>query len=213
MKVQWIIGALACAAAFGAQAQYKYIGPDGRVVYSDQPPPPTAKVLEKKVPTAPQSSGASDLPFGLQQAMKTAPVSLYTSGNCGAPCNDGRSLLTQRGIPFTEKTVNTQEDAAEFGKTINSKQLPVLTVGSTKLVQFASDQWNTALTAGGYPTSSQLPSGFRNPAPSALAQVAAPAAAAPGNQQAANPGAPSTAQSSGPASSDGGTKPSWFKGF
>ena len=49
--VRWrsvfVLAGLLLAAA-SASAQYKSIGPDGRVTYSDQPPPKTARVVEQK---------------------------------------------------------------------------------------------------------------------------------------------------------------------
>ena len=36
------------------------------------------------------------------------PVTLYTSTNC-APCGAGRTLLASRGIPFSERTVATND--------------------------------------------------------------------------------------------------------
>ena len=214
MKLHWIIAALACAAAFSAQAQYKYIGPDGRVVYSDQPPPPSAKVLKKDAGGA-QSAGAGgpDFPYALGQAVKSNPVTLYTAPSCGAPCNDGRNLLNARGIPFTEKTISTPEDVAEFTKTINTQQIPVLMVGRNKLAPFAPDDWNGALTSAGYPAASQLPPGYKNPTPTNVAQNTAPATpatpTAPAAPAANAPGAPSAP----PAAAGGGERPGWFKGF
>jgi len=211
MKVQWIIGVLACATAFGAQAQYKYIGPDGRVVYSDQPPPPTAKVLDKKALGGAQSTGGADFPYALQQAFKAAPVTLYTAPSCGVPCNEGRSLLTQRGIPFTEKIISTPEDATEFMKTVNSQQIPVMMLGKSKFAPFVRDDWNNALTGVGYPATSQLPPGYKNPTPTNVAQ-STPAAtpATPAN----NAGTTASTAPSAPAQpADDGSKPAWFKGF
>jgi Domain of unknown function (DUF4124) len=208
MKVRLSIALLLLAAAGAAQAQYKYIGPDGRVVYSDQPPPPSAKVLEKK-PLPGSAASAGELPFALQSAMKTFPVTLFTAPNCGAPCSDGRTLLNQRGIPFTEKTVKTAEDAAAFQKQTSSQQLPVLLVGSGKQPQFDRDAWTAALDAAGYPATSQLPKDYRNPAPTSVAQASStPGTTAPG-QTAVTP----VSQGQGPAPESGGDKPAWFKGF
>ncbi|MDB5806854.1 MAG: hypothetical protein JWN73_4176 [Betaproteobacteria bacterium] len=209
MKMRWIIGVMACAAAFGAQAQYKYIGPDGKVVYSDQPPPPNAKVLEKKGMSS-GSAGSSDLPFALQTAVKNSPVTLYTAPSCGAPCNDGRALLNQRGVPFSEKTISTPEDVTEFTKAVNAKQVPVLMVGKSKLSPFQPEDWNGALTNAGYPATSQLPQGYKNPSPTNFAQAASPPAAT--TAAPANNTAPPTGQAAAPAG-DSSNKPSWFKGF
>jgi hypothetical protein len=120
-------------------------------------------------------------------------------------------MLTQRGIPFSEKTISSPEDTAEFAKTINSKQLPVLMVGKNKLAPFSPDDWATALTSAGYPTSSQLPPGYKNPAPTRVAQ----------NTEAAKVPAPGTPATTGdgagpPPAGDTpsqGNTPSWFKGF
>jgi len=205
MKLQSIIGVLACLFALSAQAQYKYIGPDGKVVYSDQPPPPNSKVLEKKAMPAGSGTAGSDLPFALAQAVKTAPVTLYTAPNC-ASCTSARTMLNQRGIPFTEKTVSTQEDAAAFAKVNSAGQVPVLSVGATKLTPFSPEDWNNALTTAGYPASSQLPPGYKAPPVTNLAQNTPPAPATSTNAAATAPGAP-------PAAAPADTKPAWFKGF
>jgi glutaredoxin len=201
MKLQSIIGVLACLLALSAQAQYKYIGPDGKVVYSDQPPPANAKVLEKKAMPSGAGANASDLPAPLAQAVKTSPVTLYTAPNCPS-CTNARAMLNQRGIPFAEKTVSTPEDAAAFNKVNSAGQVPVLTVGATKLAPFSPDDWNNALTTAGYPANSQLPPGYKAPPVTNLAQNSPPAQAT---------GA--TAAPAAPPAAAADTKPSWFKGF
>lgn len=209
MKLQATVGALALCAAFAAHAQYKYIGPDGKVVYSDQPPPPNAKVLDKKALPS-NNSPTADFPYALAQAVKSAPVTFYSAPNCPS-CNDARSMLNKRGVPFTEKTVSTPDDATAFTKTINSSgQVPVLVVGATKLMPYVPDDWSSALTNAGYPAASQLPPTYRNPQPTNLAQNTAPAAPANSAPAAGTPAAPAApAQPGAPA----GDRPAWFKGF
>jgi hypothetical protein len=99
--------ALACTATMDAHAElYKWVGEDGKVTYSDTPPPRSAKKVEKK---SIEISGpdATDLPFELADARKKNPVTLYTAANC-VPCEEGRALLNARGIPFSEKKDGTQ---------------------------------------------------------------------------------------------------------
>ncbi|HEY4374629.1 MAG TPA: glutaredoxin family protein [Burkholderiales bacterium] len=210
MKLQSTIGMLALLAAFGAHAQYKYVGPDGKVVYSDQPPPSGAKVLDKKGLPA-QSTGGPELPYALKSASQTYPVTLYTAGNCGTPCSEGRNYLVKRGIPFTEKTVNTADDAAKFKKDLSTDKLPVLTVGNSKQTQWQQDGWASALNAAGYPADSQLPQGYKNPAPAPVAPPAATSQTA--SNQGAAPAANGAPSAPPPAASSGGDKPTWFKGF
>jgi glutaredoxin len=160
--------------AGAAQAQlYKWVGPDGKVTYSDTPPPSSARQVEQKSVAA-GGNGSASLPFELAEATKAHPVSLYTTKDCPG-CDQGRALLTARGIPFSEKTVTTSEDLARLRQAGGSGQLPLLRVGSNKLEGFLSGGWNDLLTAAGYPQSSQLPKNYRQQAP----EPAAPAPAKP----------------------------------
>jgi glutaredoxin len=152
-----------------AHAQlYKWVAPDGKVTYSDTPPPAAATRVETK-PVTSGSTVSVGLPFELSQAMKNHPVTLYTTRDC-VPCDDGRKLLSQRGVPFSEKTVHTNEDILQFRQVAGDSQLPVLTVGRTKESGFEASVWNAVLTAAGYPETSRLPKTYRNPP----AQAAAP---------------------------------------
>ncbi|AIY40238.1 hypothetical protein LT85_1080 [Collimonas arenae] len=156
--------------AAGAQAQlYKSTGPDGRVTYSDTPPA-SGHVVEKKT-----AGGLSDdndgLPYELAQAVKNHPVTLYSSDKC-IPCDDGRKMLKERGIPFSEKTVKSNEDIAALSKVSGDSQLPVLMVGRDKQSGFSGTSWGSALTAAGYPESSRLPKTYSYAAPVAAAPTA-----------------------------------------
>jgi glutaredoxin len=124
------------------------------------------------------STVGARLPFELVHATKNHPVTLYTTRNC-APCDDGRKLLSQRGIPFNEKTVNTNDDILQFRQVAGDSQLPVLAVGRQKELGFESSVWNTALTAAGYPETSRLPKTYQNPPAQAAAPKTEPMAEQP----------------------------------
>lgn len=159
---------LLCAASAHAQL-YKTVGPDGKITYSDMPPENKPGVkIERKLFT---SAGGDDanLPFEVADAVKNNPVTLYTTQKC-APCDQGRGLLKRRGVPFREKTVNTNEDQAKLREVGGEGQLPILLVGRAKQVGFEGGAWNASLSAAGYPDSSVLPKTYQNPA----AEPAAP---------------------------------------
>jgi glutaredoxin len=166
-KWSWLLFSLLISA--GAQAQmYKWVAPDGKITYSDTPPPSSVKKVEEKT----LAGGADDapaLPFELAKAVKASPVTLYTTAKCD-PCNAGRDMLHARGIPFTEKTVATSEEIAKFRQISGDQQLPLLTVGAQKQHGFQSNEWDAALSAAGYPETSKLPKDFRNPPPQAIVQ-------------------------------------------
>lgn len=162
---------LLCAASAGAQ-MFKWVDAKGVVHYSDQPPPAQQAKVELKAP----SSGASApaLPFELASAARTHPVVLYTTGTCGA-CDQGRALLTARGVPFAERTVNSAADQEKLKQAGSLGRLPLLQVGHTSLVGFEEGNWNSALSAAAYPQQNMLPKNYTY----AKAEPAAPPPPAP----------------------------------
>ncbi|WP_416141990.1 glutaredoxin family protein [Hydrogenophaga sp.] len=172
-----------------AQGVYRIVGPDGRVSYSDQPPP-----AANARPTASPGSGGTaspQLPFELRQINSRYPVTLYTSGEC-APCNSGRILLNARGIPYTEKTISTNEDVEALKRLSGQASLPFLTIGSQQIKGYSDGEWTQFLDAAGYPKQSALPTAYRRPAPTPLVAAQAPAAASgPATAQSQPASAPS----------------------
>jgi glutaredoxin len=174
-------------AATGALAQYKVVGPDGRVTYTDRPPADTSA----RVTPLGQAGGAEAalpnvLPLELQRIVQRYPVTLYTSADC-TPCDAGRQLLQQRGIPYTERSVgSSSDDGVALERATGARSLPALTIGAQALSGFAPTQWSSYLDAAGFPRESRLPRGWAAPAAAplverkpAVAAAAAPAASAP----------------------------------
>jgi glutaredoxin len=199
MRFRVITPSAACAAlillvAAPAWAQlYRSVGPDGRVTYSDMPPAASARGGERIGNDGGGSGGAATrLPYDLAQVAQKYPVTLYASPDC-VPCDSGRSLLIERGIPFTEKTVESNNDIAALKKIAGDATLPLLTIGSQQLSGFQSSNWSQYLSAAGYPQASQLPSGYQRPIATSLAPkppVAAASAAASAAAKAPVEGAP-----------------------
>lgn len=167
-----------------AQQVYRIVGPDGKVTFSDQPPPASSNAKVSGANTSPGGGAApTGLPFELRQVATKYPVTLYSGENC-TPCGAARSMLTSRGIPFTEKTVTTNEDIQALQRLSGAASLPFATIGSQQLKGFSDSEWTQFLNAAGYPPSSVLPSSYRRPAPTPLVSVSTapgPAPAAGGN--------------------------------
>ncbi|HAT31496.1 MAG TPA: glutaredoxin family protein [Janthinobacterium sp.] len=177
---------LLCAGAASAQ-MYKWKDAKGVTHFSDTPPPPSA-AANVEVKSYAGGSAQPELPFELAEAVKSHPVTLYTMRQCDA-CEQGRAMLRARGIPYSEKTVNTADDTAALKKAGGGDHLPMLLVGRTNLSGFEAGAWNNALTAAAYPTQSMLPTSYRQasgtpaapprqPSAEAQAKAAAKAAAA-----------------------------------
>jgi len=129
---------------------YKYIDKDGRITYSDQPPPSTARAVERK--TLGDAVVDNDkVPFATQAAAKKYPVTLYSNA-CGDPCAQAKALLAKRGVPFQLRNPESSVDDAEaLRKLVGSLQVPSLTVGTAPpLKGFEEDAWNRSLDAAGY---------------------------------------------------------------
>jgi glutaredoxin len=174
-----------------AQGVYRIVGPDGKVTYSDQPPP-AATNARPVGGTAPSAGTAGPaLPAEVRQAVGRYPVTLYTGTDC-APCDSGRSFLSARGIPFAEKTVNSSDDVAAFRRLSGATSLPLLTIGGQQLKGYSATEWGQYLDAAGYPKKSVLPPNYRREAATPLVEAkpaaapAAPAARTPAGQPAAD---------------------------
>lgn len=151
-----------------AQGVYRIVGPDGKVSFSDQPPPASTPARPVGSATTGASAGAgSQLPFELRQVSGRYPVTLYTSRDC-APCNSGRNLLNARGIPYNERTISTPDDLEALRRINPDGNVPLLTIGSQRLKGYSDTEWTQYLDAAGYPKQSQLPGSYRRPAPTPL---------------------------------------------
>lgn len=200
--------ALLAVAALPAHALYKVVGPDGKVTYTDRPPV-DSKAQPLGASGAPSDSAAA-LPFELRQLAARFPVTLYTTTNC-QPCDAGRALLRQRGIPHVEKTVTTAEDTQAFAKMTGSNQLPVVQIGQQQVRGFSSTEWSSYLDAAGYPKQSRLPVNYQFPPATALVD-AKPAPAVPANAQGQAPAAAATPPAPAPAAPPpAGNAPPGFK--
>ena len=163
---------IACAAALmmgspvQAQTIYRVMGADGKITFSDQRPSSTANATAtgkggQTVGTLGSGGGGPALPFELNQVAGKFPVTLYSGSGC-SPCDAGRAMLSARGIPFTEKTVSTQEDSEALKRISGETSLPFLTIGGQQIRGYSDMEWAQFLNAAGYPKSSTLPASYRN---------------------------------------------------
>lgn len=176
------LAVLAALMACGlAQAQYKVVGPDGKITYTDRPPTPAeGKATPLGVRGVPVGAEVP-LPTELRPIVARYPVTLFVTGAACEPCNAARQLLRQRGIPFTEKLIVTPEDSDALQRLSGGRDAPTLTIGTQTLRGLAGELWNSYLDAAGYPRESRLPANYQYPAATALTErrEAATARAAP----------------------------------
>ena len=149
MKIRpLIILAFTLAAGPLAAAQlYRWVDDKGRVEWRDTPPPADAKNVEQRTMGG-NTIETSSIPYGVQQAMKKFPVTLWTF-DCGEPCTSARNHLSRRGIPHSVRNAEKEPDALK--KLTGGFEAPVLVVGTRTLKGYLDTDWDAALDSAGYP--------------------------------------------------------------
>ncbi|MBG9386784.1 glutaredoxin domain-containing protein [Caenimonas aquaedulcis] len=197
-----VLGCLALtgigASDANAQQIYRIVGPDGRVTFSDKPPADGSGSKGSTLSLSAATDAAS-FPFELRQAATRYPVTLYTAPGCG-PCTTGRGMLMARGIPFSEKSVTSNEDIEALKRLAGASSVPFLTIGGQQLRGYSEVEWTQFLDAAGYPKTSQLPAGYARAPVTPLVAVQEQQAARP-----APPPPPAPATAAGPAAEPGPT--------
>ena len=143
---------LVAAAAFAGSASaalYRYVDANGRVVYSDHPPPANAKDVQPK--ELPGNVIETDpAPLAARQAAERFPVTLYTF-DCDI-CREAKALLDKRGVPFETVIVSEEKGAARLKALTGKQSAPVLQVGDKQVMQgYNEERWQAILDEAGYP--------------------------------------------------------------
>ena len=140
-----------------AQNTYRWVDKNtGQTVYSDHPPPAGAKNVS--ILSGAPAGAEPQMSYATRVSAEKFPVVLYSASNCGELCVSARDLLNQRGIPFSEKILASQEEMDEAGRLFGGKMAaPSIMVGQQKLVGFEKGAWNNMLDLAGYPKSGGKP--------------------------------------------------------
>ena len=169
------LAALTLASGVLAQAQvYRYTDTDGRIVYTDRPPPSTAKNVQAKRLGA-NFVETSEPSLAAQQASERYPVTLFTF-ECGDMCQNAEALLNRRGVPFSLVNVQNDEQGQSRMQSLSGDdKAPVLAVGDQLIVKgYNEARWQATLDQAGYPKTPPP----RRTAPASRATEAPPAPAA-----------------------------------
>ncbi|MEO5696663.1 MAG: glutaredoxin family protein [Burkholderiaceae bacterium] len=193
-RLRWspLLALLAILPLQQAQAQYKIVGSDGKVTYTDRAPATSqGKITSLGVRAAPADADTA-LPGELREPVSRYPVTLFTITDVCEPCESARQLLRQRGVPYAEKQVQTAEDGEALLRLTGSRDAPALMIGRQTLRGLAPSVWGSYLDAAGYPRVSRLPPGYQYPAATPLTERREASVSAPKKEVAPQP-APSPA--------------------
>jgi hypothetical protein len=140
----------ALSASVIAQTTYRWVDDQGKVHFSDQPPPQKIKKVEERK----YGADAADLTlsYTVRKAAADFPVTLYTAADCGEPCDSARQLLSARGVPFSEKLIKTEAEVTEYRKVFGGPdEVPAVTIGPFPRRGFEKGAWTRLLDDAGYP--------------------------------------------------------------
>jgi hypothetical protein len=148
-----VLALLALVVAMAATAQtqqvYRYVDPEGRVVYSDKPPPPNAREAQAKR-VGQNMIETSELSYSEVMAQERFPVTLYTFG-CGTVCDTASALLNKRGVPHTVVDVGQSAGADKLKRLTGGLDAPALQVGDQYATGYNEARWQNLLNDAGYP--------------------------------------------------------------
>lgn len=186
-----IVLLLGCLAGISLNAHagelYRWLDSSGKVYYGDVLPAGALQVEVKKFPK--DTSSTEYLPYETLRAQQNFPVTLYVGDHCGDPCDQARSLLNKRGIPFSEKSLKTAKDTAAFKEHSGFDAfVPTLVVGKDYLKGFVESQWNSELDIVGYPKTASYRQ--RAAPPSTPAEPENPSAEGQSSEDQASPAKP-----------------------
>jgi len=139
---------LALSSVCAVAETYRWLDAAGHPVFSDTPP---AGKVKDVVKAGGNSEPGDGLPFATRKAAADFPVTLYTSTDCVANCKQARDLLNGRGIPFTEKMLQSQADFDELKNLVGDAFVPTLKVGKQTSRGFEAVSYNNLLDLAGYP--------------------------------------------------------------
>jgi glutaredoxin len=181
----------------GAQQLYRWVDKNGKVNYTQEPPPKdAAKSVQQRRLNSGQADNAPQMPFAVRQAVENFPVTLYTSTECASGCNEARALLNKRGVPFREFSVTDEATLATLKKLTGDTRVPVMQVGRQAEKGFQEQAYNSALDNAGYPRTSSFvgkPPALPSPKPQATPPAAKPVDGAQAAVEAVVGGAPAGA--------------------
>jgi hypothetical protein len=172
MKVIFLLAACLVIISLSVQAGdlYRWVDSSGIVHYSDMPSADAEKVEVMK--SSGEVTPSENLPYETRRAQQNFPVTLYVSKGCGELCDQARSMLKKRGIPFNEKALETKQDIDAFKQLSGiGNVVPVLAVGKNFLKGFLEPQWNNELDFAGYPKTAPYRAPIKPPTPATTDQV------------------------------------------
>lgn len=143
-----LVTLVATCALPAAAGVYKWTDGQGRIHYSDSPPPDrNAAQVKIKVNSITGPAEVSTLKASSPAAKER--VRLFTTVWCGY-CKKAKAQLAGRGVPFDEIDVETSDSGRREFASIGGRGVPVILVGSQRMDGFDAAGLDAMLQTAGY---------------------------------------------------------------
>lgn len=154
-RYPWLLLACTAVASPGAIGDnvYRSISPDGRVVYSDQPPA-TGKVQKvysfENLPASPVPPTVERYRQELEGSMRkrlsspsmpVAGTQLFAASWCGY-CRKAKAYLGEKGIPYQEIDIDTPEGGQAFALAGGGAGIPLLLSKGQRVQGFSAGAYD-----------------------------------------------------------------------
>jgi glutaredoxin len=127
---------------------YKWTDADGRIHYSDSPPPDRkAAQVEIKVNSISGPAVVSTVKGGPPAAKER--VRIYTTTSCGY-CKKAKAQLVARRVAFDEIDVEASDSARREFASLGGRGVPVILVGSQRMDGYNAGRLEAMLQSAGY---------------------------------------------------------------
>ena len=151
-----VLAAAAAVSGLAQAQQYRWVDQNGRIQFTDTPPPPGAKDVRRTNITTAKPAPAQQ-PFEVLRLQKEFPVTLYTSPPCKEGCELARVALNKRGVPFKEVQVFDPDTNEELKRVSGGLDVPTLLVGRSVQRGYEQGAFDALLDSAGYPKAGILP--------------------------------------------------------
>jgi glutaredoxin len=145
---RFLLLAMLIAAAPAGGGIYKWTDPQGRVHYSDNPPPEgKAQQVKVKINSIQGPAVVSTL-RDTSAAKAKEKVRIYTAVWCGY-CKRAKAHLAAKGVAYDEMDVETSERGRSEFAQLGGRGVPVILVGNQRMDGFDASGLDAMLASAG----------------------------------------------------------------
>jgi glutaredoxin len=147
MKAIIALCALLASIPVSAQQIHRWVDADGRVQYSDQPPP---GVASKPVATRINSyGGAAEVSGTAAPAASRPEIKMFATDWC-PHCRRAQAFFARQGISYTHIDVEKSESGRAEYRGLGGRGVPLIMVGTQRMNGFSEEGLAQMLKAAGY---------------------------------------------------------------